>query len=78
MTGGMWEDGSQNFYMGDHTLFLRNDVNNGVGYYGDGKPFAGVSPDGPVLFGLMAGGLGTTGPDTLALTWNYQNRARPH
>ncbi len=73
MTGGMWEDSSQDVRMGDHTLFLRNDVNHGVGWYGSGKTFSGVNVDGPVVFGWSGGALGTTGSSygqQMALYWN--------
>ena len=57
----------------DIDLHLRGsaDANHGVGWYGSGKPFANFSPDGPMLFGYSAGGLGTTiNTQALALTWN--------
>jgi hypothetical protein len=59
--------------LNDHDLYLRTgtDVNHGLGWYGLGKPFAGVNVDGPVLYGWSGGGLGTTGEGTnLALGWN--------
>lgn len=58
-------------------LFLRGDRNPGVGWYGIGKPFAGVSLDGPVLYGWSGGGLGTFrgGVATnLALTWDASGK----
>ena len=59
--------------MNDQDLQLRGDRNHGVGWYGGGKPFAGVSVDGPVLYGLSGGGLGTVqagSATNLALYWN--------
>jgi hypothetical protein len=53
-------------------LFFREggDRNHGLGWYGPGKPFAGVGPDGPVLYGWSGGGLGVkNGGDKLALSW---------
>jgi hypothetical protein len=64
---------SNNLVMTDHTIQLRGDLNHGVGWYGVGKTFAGVSVDGPVVFGYSGGGLGTvqTGTATnLAVYWN--------
>ena len=62
----------------DHDLFLRGglDVNHGLGWYGEGKPFAGVNLDGPVLYGYDGGGLGTTGggATNLALSWTTGGR----
>ncbi len=64
---------SSNAYLSDKNFYLRNDLNHGLGWFGSGKPFAGASPDGPVLFGYSGGGLGTlqSGSTTnLALCWN--------
>lgn len=55
------------------TLWLRagSDTNHGIGWYGVTKPFAGTTPDGPVVFGFIGGALGTTnGGQKLALSWN--------
>ena len=61
---------------GDITLMnntdvrLRNDNNHGVGWYGSGKPFAGASPDGPVVYGWTGGILGTkTGGEKSVVSW---------
>jgi hypothetical protein len=59
--------------LNDRDLRLRGvgDVNHAVGWYGSGKTFAGFSPDGPMLFGYSAGGLGTTiNTQKVALMWN--------
>jgi hypothetical protein len=58
--------------LNDHTLWLRpgSDQNHGLSWYLSSS-FAGVNPDGPVLFGYGGGGLGTlNGGQKLALTWN--------
>jgi hypothetical protein len=54
-----------------HDLFLRegSDRNQGLGWYGAGKLFAGVNVDGPVLYGFGGGGLGSAGSTNLALRW---------
>ncbi|HKX60294.1 MAG TPA: tail fiber domain-containing protein [Verrucomicrobiae bacterium] len=58
-------------------LWLREggDRNHGLGWYGLGKPFAGLAVDGPVLYGWSGGGLATrsTG-DKFALTWDIAGR----
>lgn len=55
----------------DHTLFLRGGQNHGLGWYGSGKPFAGTTPDGPVLFGWNCGALGTTCfGESITMTWD--------
>lgn len=48
------------------------DANNGLGWYGTGRLFNGVSLDGPVLYGTSGGGLGSVSGSTqaLALRWN--------
>jgi hypothetical protein len=47
------------------------DTFHGLGWYGSGKPFAGLAPDGPVLFGFAGGILGTTSSGQQAiLAWN--------
>lgn len=57
--------------LNDTNLWLRNDNNHGLGWYGN-KTFAGTNLDGPVLFGFSGGGLGTerNGAENLALTWD--------
>lgn len=54
-----------------------SDSNHGIGWFGGTQTFRNTSfaPDGPVLFGLFGGGLGTTdGPEpnigVVALRWN--------
>ena len=58
----------------DGNLWFRSDNNHGLGWYGGGKPFAGVSDviDGPVLFGYNGGALGTKqlATEKIALFWN--------
>ncbi len=64
---------SANLVMNDKDIQLRSTYDHGIGWYGSGKPFAGVSVDGPVVYGYSGGGLGTvqTGNVTnLALYWN--------
>ena len=41
-------------------VYLRGgtDTNHGIGWYGSGKSFGGVEPDGPVLYGFGGGALG--------------------
>ncbi|MGD0258878.1 MAG: hypothetical protein ABSD29_03540 [Verrucomicrobiota bacterium] len=61
--------------LNNNALYLRNgsDVNHGLGYFSavNTVPFAGVSVDGPVLFGYSGGGLGTvqSGTENMALQW---------
>ena len=62
-----------NLFMNDRDIQFRNDLNHGVGWYGDIKPFAGMNVNGPVLYGNTGGGLGTvnSGSSTnLAVFWN--------
>jgi hypothetical protein len=67
--------------LNDDRLWLRNDNNHGLGWCGNGHPFAGASDtiDGPVLFGWNGGALGTIHDDEdtqqfnvekIALVWN--------
>ena len=56
----------------DKDLYLHGDLNHGLGWYGNTRPFAGQAVDGPVVYGWSGGALGTvqTGVATnLALTW---------
>jgi len=60
--------------LNDANLWLRSgsDRNSGLGWFGTGKLFNGVSVDGPVLFGQLGGALGATlvGAYTnIALVW---------
>lgn len=60
--------------MSDQGIFFRggSDVNHGLGWASTGS-FAGVNPDGPVLWGCSGGSLGALcGVPFLALTWNSQ------
>jgi hypothetical protein len=60
--------------MADQGIFFRggSDMNHGIGWFSTSS-FAGVNPDGPVLFGCAGGGLGSIcGAPLLALTWNSQ------
>jgi hypothetical protein len=63
-----------------NTAYLRsyNETNYGLGWYGTGKPFASIPVDGPVLFGLSGGALGTkqSGTEQIALGWNTNNTVR--
>lgn len=61
-----------NMRVNKHDLYFREgtDRNHGLGWYGAGKLFGTISPDGPVLYGYSGGGLGTlTGGSQLALQW---------
>jgi hypothetical protein len=59
--------------LNNNLLYFRAapDINHGVGYYGNGTSFGGVSPDGPVLFGYSGGALGTyqNGSEHVAVQW---------
>ena len=66
-------DVAGNVRINNNDMYLRDgsDVNHGVGWYGSGKTWAGVSPDGPVVYGYSGGVLGTTnGGQKSVLTWN--------
>jgi hypothetical protein len=59
--------------LNDSNIWFRAgiDQNNGLGWYGPGKSFAGVTPNGPILFGLGGGALGSTSNGVnAALTWD--------
>ena len=60
----------------DHDLWFRQGSNNdGLGWYGKGKLYANDNIDGPVLFGNMGGGLGTTnGGPNLSLSWDNKGK----
>ncbi|GAA5122088.1 tail fiber domain-containing protein [Luteolibacter yonseiensis] len=53
-------------------LQLNNNSNYGLGYYGATRPFNTIAVDGPVLFGLSGGALGSVNGATrnIALRWN--------
>ena len=64
-----------NLCLSDKTLFLRASDNtaHGLGWFGSGKQFAGINVDGPVLYGLKGGILGTTeGGQKPIISWNSQ------
>jgi hypothetical protein len=64
-----------NVRINDNDLFLRGITNRGtgLGYYGGLKTFAGLAPDGPVVYGATGGILGTTtGGNAASLYWNSQ------
>ncbi|HYG35787.1 MAG TPA: type VI secretion system tip protein TssI/VgrG, partial [Clostridia bacterium] len=58
--------------MNQNDLFLKDDDKHGLGYYGGSKTFAGIGPDGPILYGYSGGALGTLTFDNanIALSWN--------
>jgi hypothetical protein len=59
----------------DNDLFLHNDGNHGLGWFGVGKLFGGSSVDGPVLYGWSGGALGSSsGSQKLSLAWNQDLR----
>ncbi len=67
--------------LNDREILLRganaSDVNHGLGWYGAGKDFNGLSIEGPALYGLNGGVLGTFNSPSLrriALYWNNFNR----
>lgn len=62
-----------NIRLNDQNLYFRGgaDINHGLGWHGTGKPFATLTPDGPVLFGYAGGAVGTKqGGDRMAMWWN--------
>jgi hypothetical protein len=66
---------SGNGYLNNTTVYFRGDNNHGVGWFGTGGPvktFAGIGPDGPILFGYGGGALGTeqNGTEKIALRWD--------
>jgi len=64
-------DFGTNAHLNDHDLFMRWDQNHGIGWYGAGKPFAGLNIDGPVVYGWTGGALGSTGSGQKAwLSWD--------
>jgi len=62
-----------NMALNDSDIMLRTatDPNHGLGWYGDTKTFAGVGIDGAVLYGWNGGILGSTDPQTIALSWDW-------
>ncbi|HWY30617.1 MAG TPA: hypothetical protein VNX46_07695, partial [Candidatus Acidoferrum sp.] len=65
---------SGNLMLNGNDLELNdNDVNDGLGYR---TSVAGISPNGglgPFLYGYDSGYLGTRGPDSVALYWDWHN-----
>jgi hypothetical protein len=65
----------------DTSIWFRSggDVNHGLAYYGFGKPFGTLQPDGPVLFGFGGGALGSVngGPHAV-LSWDANNVTLPN
>ncbi len=62
-----------NLTLKDKTIWFKSldDTNNGIGWFGTGKLFAGINVDGPVLFGKNGGILGTTATgEKSVLSWN--------
>lgn len=60
-------------HLSDSELYLRpgTDHRSGLAWYGATKPFGGISPDGPVLFGATGGALGTAAQGQKpVLVWN--------
>ena len=60
-------------HINDHELWLRggSDHGHGLGWYGAGKPFAGLTLEGPVLYGWSGGALGSTANgQSVALRWD--------
>jgi len=66
-----------NARLNNNDLFLRedSDLNHGLGWRGDWKRFAGLNPDGPVLFGCAGGALGTVcNGEKMAVKWDWLGR----
>jgi type VI secretion system secreted protein VgrG len=65
-----------NFMMNQKELYLKDDDKHGLGYYGGTKLFAGLRPDGPVLYGYSGGALGTVTftESRVALNWNNSGK----
>jgi formylglycine-generating enzyme required for sulfatase activity len=64
---------SGNLVMNDKDIQLRSTYDHGIGWYGSGKPFAGVSVDGPVVYGYGGGGLGIVhsgSTSNIVVYWN--------
>lgn len=61
-----------NLSINNNDILLRTDVNHGLGWYGTGKLWNSIAPDGPVLYGWSGGMLGTnqSGTKTNILYWN--------
>lgn len=62
----------------NNTILLRQvgDADNGLGWFGNEKTFAGLKVDGPALFGLQGGMLGTTsGGQKTVLSWSSNGNA---
>ncbi|QNU68875.1 tail fiber domain-containing protein [Ruminiclostridium herbifermentans] len=62
-----------NISLNDNTIWLRSKENayHGLGWFGIDKTFANLAIDGPALFGLKGGILGTTdGGQKAIISWN--------
>ena len=58
-TSGINSSGSIRINENDMYFRSGSDTNHGLGWYGAGKNFASLNPDGPVLYGWSGGILGT-------------------
>jgi hypothetical protein len=61
------------FRLNDSAVYFRagTDLNHGLEWFGDAKTFAGVSIDGPILYGYAGGALGSRfTEEKIALRWD--------
>lgn len=56
----------------DNNILLRTSANSNHDGLGYRDTFAGLTFDGPLLWGYLGGALGTVVPDEVSLTWDYQ------
>ena len=58
------------------SLLLNNSADNGLGYFGTGRTFNSTEINGPVLYGLSGGALGSVTGTTqkTALRWNAESQ----